>query len=120
MTGYLKLITYFGKKVAVACDGNCAKAWGINSRPRVQLSVNPDDYEFKSDGELGDAPVDPGTYEGGVAKPEPNDPDKLNKWCVRECERCNWYGELEQEKRQRTVVFRDFSRRVRNIGTVQE
>lgn len=81
------MILYFGQQAKVCCDLNCGKAWGINSRPKVQLSDNPDDYAFLADVELGEAPSDPGTYEGGHAKPA--SPSEFpNKWCVRECERC--------------------------------
>jgi hypothetical protein len=81
------VIRYFGQSAKVVCDRNCAKAWGINNRPKVQLSEGEDDYAFLADGELGDAPADPGTYEGGDGKP--SSPDEFpNKWCVRECERC--------------------------------
>ena len=77
-----KEIIFFGKKVKASCDENCNKAWGINSRPQ-------DDYgDDTPDGFLGNAPIDPGTYEGGCAKPI-NKIDIPNKWCVRECERCN-------------------------------
>lgn len=82
------MIRYFGQPMKVNCDGNCRKAWGINTRPRVQLSDNEDDYAFKPDGDLADAPVDPGTYEGGHAEPMSAE-EFPNKWCVRECERCN-------------------------------
>lgn len=78
-------ITYFGRPARVACDRKCEKAWGINSRPRLDLSGDPDDYAFLADGELGEAPDDPGTYEGGHGKPM--HPRRHNKWCVRECER---------------------------------
>jgi hypothetical protein len=74
-------ITYFRVPAKVACDGKCKKAWGRNTRPR-----NPDDT-FKQDRELGIAPLDPGTYEGGYAKPV-RAKYFPNKWCVRECERC--------------------------------
>lgn len=82
------LITYFGQRAKVACDRKCHKAWGTHSRPRVQLSDDDDDYAFLADDELGDAPADPGTYEGGSAKP--TNPDEFpTRWCVRECERCS-------------------------------
>jgi len=85
----LKLITYFGQPMAVSCDANCGKAWGGSSRPKHYFSEDEDDYCYLTDGELGEAPADPGSYEGGVGKPEPNHPEeRLNKWCVRECERC--------------------------------
>lgn len=96
----------FGKRRIVACDGRCEKAWGINSRPRVRFD-DADDYAFLSDGELGEAPCDPLTYEGGHAKPQITH-DQLNKWCVRECERSRLFEIGE------TVYAEDFSRRVYN------
>lgn len=88
LTLLVKPITFFDEKLVLACDGRCDKAWGINTRPRHQLSDDPDDYEFLADGELGEAPADPGTYEGNHAKPAPSDgPYRQNKWCARECER---------------------------------
>ena len=111
--GMYKNITYFGQRTRVACDGNCAKAWGMNSRPRVQLSGNPDDYAWLADGELGDAPTDPGTYEGGHAKPlTVRGPEDMNKWCVRECERCVM---SEPGCADEPLELRDFSRRFYNI-----
>ncbi len=83
-----KIIKYFGRNAKVNCDENCSKAWGNNCRAKNQLSDDEDDYEFLSDDELGEALVDPGTYEGGQAKPI-NKKDIPNKWCVRECERSN-------------------------------
>lgn len=80
-----KIITYFGQKAKVACDQKCNKAFGINSRPR-NLDENID-AEYLSDDELGEAPIDPGTYYGGDAKPV-NKSQIPNKWCIRECERC--------------------------------
>lgn len=100
-----KQITFFGKQVILACDGNCNKAWGISCRHRMQLSDDIDDYCFAGDSELGDAPRDPGTYEGGQAKPTNRE---FNKWCARECERskiCN-LGEK--------ITLNDFSNRVYN------
>jgi hypothetical protein len=100
-----KNITFCGKEAKVACDGNCNKAWGINSRPS-----NEDKSEWLSDTELDDAPVDPGTYEGGDAKP--SDSSQFpNKWCVRECERCSitpYDGNVEDD-----LKLRDFSNRVK-------
>lgn len=65
-----KLITYCGQPAKVGCDEKCHKAWGSNSRPKVRLSKDDyDDYYYLSDDELGVAPIDPGTYEGGCAKP---------------------------------------------------
>jgi hypothetical protein len=81
------IITYFGQRAKVKCDRKCGKAWGRNSRPKEQLSDNVDDVMWFSDRDLGIAPTDPRTYEGGVGKPL--SPDEFpQKWCVRECERC--------------------------------
>lgn len=81
------IITFCGEKARVKCDRKCNKAWGINTRPREQLSSDEDDYCYLSDNELGNAPKDPGTYEYEDGKPKT--PDEFpNKWCVRECERC--------------------------------
>lgn len=104
------MITYFDQPAKVVCDRKCHKAWGISSRPRVQLSDDEDDFEYRGDDELGTAPVDPGTYEGANAKP--HSPDEFpNKWCVRECERCamSKHGEYALP-----LVLPDFSKRVRN------
>lgn len=103
-----KQITYCGNQVIVACDEKCNKAWGINGRPQNQLSEDADDYEYLTDNELPNAPIDPGTYEGGHAKPV----DKIgipNKWCVRECERCRFFDLAE------TIKLPDFSQRIKNI-----
>ena len=83
---YVKPILWFDRYVVLACDGNCGKAWGINSRPKVEFDPDePDDVAWLADGELGDAPAEPGTWEGGHGKP--SNPDGMNKWCARECER---------------------------------
>lgn len=93
-----KSIIYAGQPATFACDGRCDKAWGINHRPRVPANTpgatpgDPDDVAYLADGELGTAPVDPGTYEGGHAKPRrATGPADINKWCVRECER-SWFS----------------------------
>lgn len=81
-------ITSFGQQATHVCDGKCNKAWGINNRPSVQISADEDDFAYLADDELGEAPEDPGIYEGGDAKPiGAKGPDDINKWCVRECER---------------------------------
>jgi hypothetical protein len=85
-----KEIIYFGQKAIIACDEKCNKAWGINNRSRIQLDENDEDnYVWLTDGELGEAPDDPGIYEGFemCGKPKSKE-DRLNKWCCRECERC--------------------------------
>lgn len=94
----VKTINYFDVPCAVACDAKCHKAWGRNNRPRVILDPsNDDDYAYLTDDELGEAPADPGTYEGRDAKPRTPD-ELLNKWCTRECERSviTRQGELAQ------------------------
>lgn len=107
------IITYFDQKAKVACDRRCEKAWGINNRPRVQLSDVEGDHAFLADGELGLAPVDPGTYEGEHAKPK--SPDEFpNKWCVRECERCAMSAPGDWSL---PLVLPDFSKRRHNIAS---
>ena len=110
-----KPITFCGQRAKVACDGRCNKAWGISSRPRVQLSENPDDYAFLSDGELGEAPQHPGTSEGGIMKPliPITRAEQMNKWCVRECERCSMSLPGEYDK---PLELRTFSSRRYNIA----
>jgi len=103
-----KLITYCGKPAIIGCDGNCDKAWGINSRPKVDI----DGVTFmKSDDELGIAPSDPGTYEGGQAKPT-NKEEMLNKWCCRECERCD-INNFGTQPVPESLTLPDFSVRIR-------
>ena len=103
-----KQISWFRQQCILACDGKCYKAWGINKRPRKQLSDDIDDYEWLSDNELGCAPLNPGTYEGCDGKPIETD-DKLNKWCARECERSNIFRIGEE------IKLKDFSARITNI-----
>ena len=107
-----KEIIYFGQKAKVVCDEKCNKAWGINNRPRIQLSDNEDDTCYLSDDELGKAPADPGTYEGGHAKPACAE-EMMNKWCVRECERSSMSNPGECDKE---LVLCDFSKRVYNLA----
>lgn len=114
-----KIITFCGQKAKVACDGKCEKAWGGQHRPRVYLGEgnengerDPDDYAYLSDAELGDAPADPGTTEGSHGKPvNATDAKHMNKWCVRECERCamSMPGEYD-----RPLVPPDFTHRFYN------
>lgn len=75
----VEIVKFLGKDCVLACDGKCEKAWGMNSRP-----VDDND-EFWHDNVLGEAPEDPGTYEGDEGKPKKD--EKMNKWCFRECER---------------------------------
>jgi len=104
-------VGYFGQTMKVACDGNCGNAWGINARPRIQLSADEDNYAFLPDQELGEAPADPGTREGRDGKPLSID-EFPNKWCVRECERCSGSKPGEYDL---PLAVKDFSRRVCNI-----
>ena len=86
MPKHSRTIIYFDRQTRVWCDGKCEKAWGINGR-----NYHPDDTMFTDEEMVGDAPANPGTYEGRDAKPTAYpDPNKhvLNKWCIRECERC--------------------------------
>ena len=113
--------TYFGHPIVLSCDGVCGKAWGRNNRPslyRVEdgyfepdwdLADDVDDYCYLSDGELGNSPVDPGTYEGADGKPL-RLPERHNKWCCRECERC------EMTAPGKVVGLTDFSRRFYNCA----
>lgn len=115
----IKDITFFGNACTLACDANCGKAWGINHRPRIYLhpdgeDADPDDYAFLADSEVGVAPVDPGTYEGGHAKPEIPEA-RLNKWCARECERSTIVDRGDVD-----IKFKDFSRRVYNRHARQQ
>lgn len=107
----VKAITFCGQPAVHACDAKCSKAWGRNARPRVSLSEDdPDDYAFLADHELGDAPADPGTTEGGHGKPlAARGPGDVNKWCVRECER-HFFGRPGD-----AVALPDWSQRLYNI-----
>lgn len=107
-----KLIKYFGETCKVGCDENCKKAWGISSRPSEKVSDNPDDICWVADDEFGEAPDYPGTYEGGYAKPI-WPAEMLNKWCVRECERCVKSKPGEAHK---PLLLKDWSNRRYNIA----
>jgi len=102
----VKLITAYGKRMRLMCDGRCDKAWGINERPRKMLSDDQGDYVFIADQDLGDAPADPGTTEGFQGKPSATpllDAAQMNKWCFRQCERSEAAEEGER------VVLPDMS-----------
>jgi hypothetical protein len=103
-----KLITFFNKKAIIGCDGKCDKAWGVNNRPKIEVDGI---VYMKSDDELGQAPLDPWTREGGVGKPR-HGIDLLNKWCCRECERCA-INEVGTEPVEENLVLTDFSKRVK-------
>jgi|GEM_PF-1080016 hypothetical protein len=131
-----KEIIYCGQKHKVCCDQRCNKAWGMNSRPRVYAELGEkvfgmgfggghiypdnfdemkdiDDYTYLADHELGKAPKDPGTYEGGYAKPIIKS-ERMNKWCTRECERCVM---SDPGKFNEPLRFKDFSKRFHNVMT---
>lgn len=117
-----KKILFWGHQRVLVCDGNCAKAWGIQQRPRHNFDPsNPDDYAYLADGEIpGDAPANPGTYEGGDGKPEAEDiarhgADVMNRWCARQCERS-----LLLHREEDRAMLPDFSKRVYNTLERQE
>jgi hypothetical protein len=88
-----KRIRYCGFEAIVVCDGRCDKAWGISQRPVLTKYPDGAPKDFVPDADLGTAPLLPGTAEGMDGpeisrKPQPRHPEhRLNKWCVRECER---------------------------------
>lgn len=123
-----KDIVYFGKPAQVACDNNCRKAWGISMRPcvyfdasGVPMGVRTDDglgdfeprdwdnHAYIPDYLLGEAPDNPGTSEGFQYKPpwEDDTPAKINKWCVRQCER-NEMESHPDDPRQAPLALPDF------------
>jgi hypothetical protein len=102
-----KVITYYNRKMLLICDGKCDKAWGVSSRPKIQLSeTDENDYCYLADDELEIALEDPLTYEGLDMEGKPTcDEEKMNRWCCRECERSSindLLGEIE---------VKDFSKR---------
>lgn len=103
---HTKEIVWSGVATTLACDGKCSKAWGVCARPRQQLGSDDDDFAHLADDELGDAPADPGEYEGGWGKP--SSPEQMNKWCARQCERS-----VAVPKGQ-PVTLPDYSQRVLN------
>lgn len=104
----LREVTFFKRRILLVCDGECHKAWGINKRPKAQLSEDVDDYEYYGDAELGTAPIDPGTSEGECKKPRESS-ERLNKWCARECERSEIF-----EVDDFVVIRGGFTTRIRN------
>jgi len=69
-------IKFCGQPVTIVCDGKCNQAWGISWGGL----------------KAGNAPEDPGTYEGSDAKPL----DSVhNRWCARECERSKLLDKLK-------------------------
>lgn len=90
MIKFKKKIQAYGEQRIIGCDGKCNKAWGIMSRPSVDLDVKDEDNNYMlGDDDLGEVPQDPGTYEGGHVKPYyAESVQDMNKWCFRQCERC--------------------------------
>jgi hypothetical protein len=81
---------------------------------RVETTGEPvdwDDFAYLADGELGEAPENPCTSEGFDFKPDADDPspEKINRWCVRQCERHRLIEPGEP------IRLKDFSRRRYNI-----
>lgn len=136
-----KEIIFFGQKAKIGCDEKCNKAWGINNRPQFfpelgreklygygceyhwpgqdpsneGLDWDDDNSVYLPDNQLGEAPENPGTYEGGHAKPT-CDTEKGNKWCARECERCAMSKPGEWSK---PLTFPDFEKEHYNIPITQ-
>jgi hypothetical protein len=105
-----KNILYCGQATVLACDGKCEKAWGLDTRPHVDLDPeNPDDFYFLSDAELGQAPDDPGTEEGGHRKPQSPEQKLESKWCARQCERSTL------ARPGKSIVLPDLSKHLYNI-----
>jgi hypothetical protein len=115
----IKRLIFFGQTATHACDGRCDKAWGSYSRPTVPTrkelhsgTVDPDDYAYLSDGELGTAPIVTGITENGQNKPlDVKGPEDINAWCVGECERA-WMSQSGQP--DATPDLPDFSVRFYN------
>lgn len=99
-------IMYMGQPATAACDELCHKAWGEHSRPKRLLDESGDNFEYISDDEF-EIVLYPDTIEGGEKKPE-RVQGRLNRWCVRECERC-YMGPPDQE-----IVLPDLSKKTPN------
>ena len=90
MAAIQRSMMFLGEIHIVACDGRCDKAWGVDDRPTNRLGSDHNDFEWLADGELGQAPIDPGSLssDNGVRKPLlVRGPDDVNEWCVDRCER---------------------------------
>lgn len=71
--------------MGVGCDGRCDLAIGIEW---CDGHGNPNEVEIRrNERTLAELRADPGTGEGGEIKPFHNI-EFPNKWCVRQCERC--------------------------------
>lgn len=99
-----KKIVFFGNTCYACCDGNCAKAWGICARPTVKEGNT---IFMVSDTMFDKAPDDPGTYEGCDGKPEIKGSQDMNKWCVRQCERCTIFDSEEEIEESKLPSFKE-------------
>jgi hypothetical protein len=107
-------IQYFGKRCLAVCDQKCHKAWGINGgRPEIRDPNDEDNVVWFADDEVGEAPANPGTYEGGQGKPT-SPPVRHNKWCVRQCERSDTIAI------GKVITCPDWSHRVYNYDSSPE
>lgn len=73
---------FFEETVTFCCDGKCDKAWGVGDRPSQSAGPHEDDIVYLADDELGIAPANPGTSEGGHLKPSAtpiDNPALMNK-----------------------------------------
>ncbi len=105
-------IAWFFSWSLLCCDAKCDKAWGHNGgRPQVTFSDDPDDYAYLPDSEVGTAPANPDTAEGGDMKPT-HVLTRHNKWCARECERSSIVSLTSQCME---LELRDFSKLVYNM-----
>jgi hypothetical protein len=104
-------VLFAGQLAKVNCDERCEKAFGVSERPTHRLSKKEDDWEYLADHEVGEAPEDPGTSEGGHRKPI-NKQGIPNKWCIRECERCNM---SRLGKHEEPLPIIDFTKRIHNL-----
>ena len=91
-----KPIMFCGHNLIIYCDGRCDLAWGIEKRPRKMLSkTDPDDFCYlgDEDPDIGaPPPLEQCGSEGGDLKPSAasltsSDSPRMNRWCVRACER---------------------------------
>lgn len=108
----LRVVTAYGERMALGCDGRCERAYGRQDRPKVFAGTgNDDDWAWLADSEIKElAPENPGSYEGGVGKPK-EAADRLNRWCFRECERSVFAG-----SRETLVELPNLSKRYYNIA----
>ena len=105
------------ERCTLVCDRNCGKAFGINGRPKLQLSADEDDAVYLTDAEVGEAPGSGHTVilsEGGHMKPRGPDGGG-GKWCARECERSKAVDGWGLNDATILAAVPDFSRRRYNM-----